>query len=342
MRAALFRQHGGPEVMEVAEVPAPEPGPGEVLVRVRAAALNHMDLWLRRGLPALKVPLPHVPGGDICGVVAGLGPGAPELNEGDRVVVNPGLSCMRCIRCLSGEDNLCPEFRMIGEQTWGGEAQYVAVPGTNLVAAPDGVDDAELASLPTVFLTTWQMLVDKARVRPGETVLVIAGASGVGVAAIQIAKMLGAHVLTTASSEAKLARARELGAEVGLIQGPETGREIKKLTGGRGVDVVIEHTGAEVFQMAVKVCAKGGRIVTCGATAGHEPPLNLRYVFWHQLSVLGSTMAPKGRLHRILQLVGERKLRGVVDRVLPLAEVGEAHRLLEARAVIGKLVLKVD
>jgi NADPH:quinone reductase-like Zn-dependent oxidoreductase len=343
MRAALFRQHGGPEVMEVGEVPAPEPGPGEVLVKVRAAALNHIDLWLRRGLPALRMPLPHVPGADICGVVAGLGPGAPALKEGDRVVVNPGLSCGRCVRCLSGEDNLCPEYRMIGEQTWGGQAQYVAVPAVNLVAAPDGVDDAELASLPIVFLTAWQMLADKARVRPGETVLVMAGGSGVGVAAIQIACLLGAHVLTTASSDAKLEKARALGAEAGLRQtGNELVREVKRLTGGKGVDVVVEHTGAEAFQAAVRACGKGGRIVTCGATAGHEPALNLRYVFWHQLSILGSTLAPKGRLHHILQLVAERKLRGVVDRVLPLAEVAEAHRALEARTVVGKLVLAVD
>jgi NADPH:quinone reductase-like Zn-dependent oxidoreductase len=342
MQAALFRSYGGPEVMEVGEVPAPEPGPGEVLVRVRAAALNHMDLWLRRGLPALRVPLPHVPGGDVCGVVAGLGPGAAGLKEGDRVVVNPGLSCMRCVRCLSGQDNLCPEYRMVGEQTWGGQAQYVAVPGANVVAAPEGVEDAELASLPIVFLTAWQMLVDKARVQPGETVLVVAGGSGVGVAAIQIARMLGAHVLATASSDVKLAKARALGAEVGINQvGTDWGKEIKRATGGRGVDVVIEHTGDEAFKTAVRVCAKGGRIVTCGATAGHEPPLNLRYVFWHQLSILGSTLAPKGRLHRILQLVAERKLRGVVDRVLPLAQIADAHRALEARSVVGKLVLTV-
>jgi NADPH:quinone reductase-like Zn-dependent oxidoreductase len=342
MRAALFRAHGGPEVMEVAEVPAPEPGPGEVLLQVRAAALNHVDLWLRRGMPALRVPLPHVPGGDICGVIAGLGPGAPPLGEGNRVVVNPGLSCGRCARCQSGQDNLCPEYRMVGEQAWGGQAQYIAVPATNVVAAPDGVDDAELASLPIVFLTAWQMLVDKARIRPGETVLVMAGGSGVGVAAIQIARLFGAHVMATASTDAKLARARELGAEVGINHAStDVAAEVKALTGGKGVDVVIEHTGAEAFKTAVRLCAKGGRIVTCGATAGHEPPLNLRYVFWRQLSILGSTLAPKGRLHRILQLVAERKLRGVVDRVLPLTQIAEAHRALESRSVIGKLVLAV-
>jgi NADPH:quinone reductase-like Zn-dependent oxidoreductase len=342
MRAALFRSHGGPEVMEVGEVPAPVPGPGEVLVRVRAAALNHFDLWLRRGLPALKVPLPHVPGGDIAGEIAGLGPGASGVKEGDRVVVNPGLSCGRCVRCLSGEDNLCPEYRMVGEHTWGGEAEYVAVPAANVVAAPAGVPDVELASLPIVFLTAWQMLADKARVRPGETVLVMAAASGVGIAAVQIARLLGAHVIATASSAAKLAKAAELGAEAGIdYTSADLVAEVKRLTGRRGVDVVIEHTGAATFPAAIRACARGGRIVTCGATAGHEPPLDLRHVFWRQLSILGSTLAPKGRLFALLQLVGEGRLRAVVDRVLPLEQVAEAHRALEARAVLGKIVLKV-
>jgi NADPH:quinone reductase-like Zn-dependent oxidoreductase len=340
MRAALFRTHGGPDVMEVGDVPAPVAGPGQVLVRVRAAALNHFDLWLRKGLPALKVPLPHVPGGDIAGEIAALGAGVAGVKEGDRVVVNPGLSCGRCRRCLSGEDNLCGDYRMVGEHTWGGEAEYVAVPAVNVVGAPAGVSDVDLASLPIVFLTAWQMLVDKARVQPGETVLVMAAASGVGVAAVQVARLFGAHVIATASSAAKLAKAVELGAEAGIDY--TTGdlvAEVKRLTGRRGADVVIEHTGAATFPAAVRACARGGRIVTCGATAGHEPPLDLRHVFWRQLSILGSTLAPKGRLFPILQLVAEGKLRAVVDRVLPLAEVAEAHRALEARAVVGKVVL---
>jgi NADPH:quinone reductase-like Zn-dependent oxidoreductase len=343
MRAVLLRRYGGPEVMEVGEVPTPVPGPGEVLVKVKAAALNHFDLWLRRGLPALQVPLPHVPGGDACGVIAGLGAGVSDLEEGDRVVVNPGLSCGRCVRCQSGQDNLCAKFRMVGEDTWGGEAEYLAVPAVNVVAAPVGVSDAELAALPTVFMTAWQMLVDKAKVAPRETVLVVAGASGVGAAAIQIAKLFGAEVIATGSTDAKLALARSLGADAGInsASGPDLAREVKRLTGGRGADVVIEHVGGEAFTSAVRCAAKGGRIVTCGATAGHEPPLNLRYVFWRQLSILGSTMAPRGRMHTILELVGARRLRGVVDRVMPMDAIVEAHQLLESRAVAGKLVLEI-
>ena len=345
MRAALLRKYGGPEVMEVGEVEAPIAGPGEVLVRVRAAALNHFDLWVRRGLPALQVPLPHVPGGDAVGVIAALGPGLAGLRgleEGARVVINPGLTCGRCVRCLSGADNLCPDFRMVGEHAWGTQAEYIAVPASNVVAAPANVPDAELASLPTVFMTAWQMLVDKAEVRAGENVLVIAGGSGVGVAAIQIAKLFGARVIATASSAAKLDRLRALGADEVIDQ--SEGNLIaacKRLAPGRGIDVVIEHTGGEAFQAAIKVAARGGRVVTCGASGDYEPALNLRYVFWRQLSILGSTMAPKGRLHGILDLVAAGRLRGVVDRVLPLAEVAEAHRVLEGRLAVGKVVLTI-
>jgi NADPH:quinone reductase-like Zn-dependent oxidoreductase len=328
--------------MEVGEVPTPVAGPGEVLVRVRAAALNHFDLWVRRGLPALQVPLPHVPGGDAVGEVAALGAGVTGLAEGTRVVVNPGLTCGRCVRCLSGQDNLCPEFRMVGENTWGGQAEYLAVPVANVVPAPEGVDDAELASLPTVFMTAWQMLVDKAELRPGETVLVVSAGSGVGVAAVQIAKLFGARVIATVSNPAKTDRVRALGADEVLDQSKvNLIAECKRLTAGRGIDVIVEHAGGESFKTAVKVAGRGGRIVTCGATADHEPALNLRYVFWRQISILGSTMAPKGRLHTILQQVGARRLRGVVDRVLPLEAIADAHRVLEERQAVGKVVLTI-
>ena len=351
MRAAVIPRHGGPEVMEVGQVPMPAAGPGEVLLRVRAAALNHFDLWIRRGLPALQVPLPHVPGGDVVGEIAELGAGvdAGALPVGTRVVVNPGLTCGRCVRCLSGQDNLCPAFRMVGEHTWGGQAEYLAVPAVNVVVAPAGVDDAELASLPTVFLTAWQMLVDKAQLQQGETVLVVSAGSGVGVAAVQIAKLFGARVIATASSADKLTKVRALGADelVDLsVSEAKPGATLvgacKRLTDGRGVDVVIEHTGGETFKAAVKSMARGGRLVTCGASGDFEPVLNLRYIFWRQISILGSTMAPKGRLHGILDLVAARRLRGVVDRVLPLEGIADAHRALEARQAVGKIVLTLE
>jgi NADPH:quinone reductase-like Zn-dependent oxidoreductase len=347
MRAVLFRRHGGPEVMEVGEVPDPVPGPGEALVRVRAAALNHIDVWIRRGLPALKVSFPHVPGGDVCGVVAGLGPGAQGVKEGDRVVVNPGLSCGRCVRCLSGEDNLCPDYRLIGEHGWGGEAELLAVPVTNLVPAPAGPSDEELAAIPVAYLTAWQMLVDKAQVRWGETVLVLAAGSGVGVAALQIAKLQGARVIAAASSDDKLARARALGADETVRYGRDSAAAdvvaaLRTLVGRRGVDVIVDHGGAPTLPAMIKACAKGGRIVTCGATGGHDAAIDLRYVFWRQLSLLGSTMAPKGRLFTLLALVAEGRLRPVIHAVLPMSEVAAAHRLLEGREVFGKVVLSVS
>jgi NADPH:quinone reductase-like Zn-dependent oxidoreductase len=353
MRAALFRRHGGPEVMEVGEVPDPVPGPGQALVRVRAAALNHIDVWVRRGLPALKVDFPHVLGGDVCGVVAALGPGAegPALTapfkEGDRVVVNPGLSCGRCARCLSGEDNLCPDYRLIGEQGWGGQSELLVVPAVNLVPAPAGPSDEELAAVPIAGMTAWQMLVDKARLRWGETILVLAAGSGVGVFAIQIAKLHGARVIAAASTDEKLARARALGADETLRYGRDTMAAdlkagLRPLVGRRGVDVIVDHVGSPTLPELVKACAKGGRIVTCGATGGHDAPVDLRYVFWRQISLLGSTMAPKGRLHTLLGLLGDGRLRSVVHKVLPMDAVSEAHRLLEEREVFGKVVLRIS
>jgi NADPH:quinone reductase-like Zn-dependent oxidoreductase len=343
MRAALFRQHGGPEVMEVAELPDPVPGPGQVLVRVKAAALNHLDLWVRRGLPALKVAFPHILGGDACGVVAGLGPGVQGVKEGDRVVINPGVTCGRCARCLSGQDNLCFQFKMVGEHTWGAEAELIALPAVNVALAPEGPSDAELASIPIATMTAWQMLLDKARVQRHETVLVMAAGSGVGVAAIQIAKLQGAHVIAASSSDDKLAKARALGADevVRYGEGVDLGAELRRMTAKRGVDVIIESLGGPLFPALLRSLAPGGRLVTCGNTAGHEAMIDLRYVFWRQLSILGSTMAPKSTLLAILRVVEEGKLKAIVDRVLPLDQVVEAHRALEGRGVFGKVVLQI-
>ena len=346
MRAALFRRHGGPEVMEVGDVPTPAPGPGEVQVRVTAAGMNHIDLWLRQGLPALRVALPHVAGGDVCGVISAVGAGVkpmPDLAEGDRVVINPSLSCGRCAACLGGRDNFCPEWRMLGEQTHGGQAELVVVPAANLVPVPRArvaLDDTQLAAIPTVFITVWQMLVERAAIQQGETVLVLAAGSGVGTAAVQIAKLYGARVIATASTDAKLAAARALGADETINHATtDIAVEVKKLTGRRGADIVVEHVGAATFEKSVLAAARGGRIVLCGATAGYEPVLNLRHVFWRQLSILGSTMGSKARLFQLMDLFAAARLKPIVDRVLPLAEVAAAHKLLESRAIFGKLVL---
>jgi len=343
MRAALFRQHGGPEVMELAEVPEPTPGPGEVQVHVKAAALNHIDLWMRRGLPAMKIALPHIPGGDVCGVISGLGAGVSGVKEGDRVVLNPGLTCGRCRECLGGRDNLCASFRMLGEHTQGGMAEKVVVPVANLVPAPANVDDASLAAVPITFITVWHMLVDNARVAPGETVLVLGAGSGVGVAAIQIAKLFGAQVIAAASSATKLMSARALGADETIdYTSEELVAGVKRLTDRRGADIVVEHTGAATFPKSVVACARGGRIVTCGATDGYEATLNLRHVFWRHLSIMGSTLAPKSCLFAIADRLAAGQLKAVVDRVLPLGEIQDAHRVLEARQAFGKIVMTME
>jgi len=345
MRAALFRSHGGPEVMEVAEVPVPVPGPGEVQLRVKAAALNHIDLWMRRGLPAMKIALPHITGGDACGLVSAIGAGVRGVTEGDRILVNPALTCGRCRECLGGRDHLCAEFRMLGEHTDGGMAEFVVVPAANLVKLPPGAErlaDTELAAVPTTFITVWHMLVDNARVRPGETVLVLGAGSGVGVAAIQIAKLFGARVIAAASTARKLELARALGADETIdYVAEELVAAVKRVTGRRGADIVVEHTGAATFPKSVVACARGGRIVTCGATDGYEAPLNLRHVFWRHLSILGSTMGPKSCLFEVVDRMVAGQLRAVVDRVLPLAEIQAAHRALEAREAFGKIVLQI-
>jgi NADPH:quinone reductase-like Zn-dependent oxidoreductase len=341
--AIVLREHGGPEVLARETIDLPEPGPREVRVRVRAVALNHLDLWVRRGMPNLRLEYPHRLGSDVVGEVDALGPGARGVAVGDKVVVSPGVSCGVCERCLSGEDQRCPKYAILGEHTQGGYGRHLVVPDANLVPYPGDLPFSQVAAVPLVFLTAWQMLVDKARVQPGETVLVHAAGSGVSSAAIQIAKLWGARVIATTGSDAKAQRARALGVdEVINYASQDFVAEVKKLTGKRGADVVIEHVGGEVLSKSVVAAAAGGRIVTCGATAGFLPSIDLRHVFFRQIAILGSTMGSKGSLFRILEHVKAGKLKPIVDRVLPLWEAREAHRALEAREAFGKIVLEVD
>jgi NADPH:quinone reductase-like Zn-dependent oxidoreductase len=341
--AVVLRAHGGPEVLVRETIELPEPGAREVRVRVRAVALNHLDMWVRRGLPNLKLEYPHRLGADIVGEVEALGPGARGVKVGNKVVVSPGASCGVCEQCLSGRDNLCRQYAILGEHTQGGYSRHVVVPDANMLPYPGDLPFAQVAAVPLVFLTAWQMLVEKARVRPGQTVLVQAAGSGVSSAAIQIAKLHGARVIATTSTDAKMERARALGAdEVVNYATQDFVAEVKKLTGKRGADVVIEHVGGEVMAKSVLATTSGGRIVTCGATAGFEPKIDLRHVFFRQIEILGSTMGSKGTLFGILEHVKAGKLRPVVDRVLPLWDAAEGHRLLEGRAVFGKVVLEVD
>lgn len=329
-------------MLEVADLPVPEPGPKEVRVRLKAAALNHLDVWVRKGVASPKLPLPHVLGADGSGVVDAVGPGVEGFAPGDEVVINPGLSCGRCERCLAGEDNLCPRYQILGEHRHGTYAEYVVLPEANLAPKPKNLSFEEAAAIPLTFLTAWQMVVDKLGVRPGDDVLVMAAGSGVSVAAIQIAKLFGARVIATAGSEDKLRRAKALGADETVnYTHPDWPKEVRRLTGGKGADKVVDHTGALYFEGVIKATANGGRIAIAGASSGYEGTLPFAHVFYRQLSILGSTMASKSRLFPILRFVEEGKLKPVVGQVLPLEAAAEGHRLLEERRVFGKVVLQV-
>lgn len=340
MKAIAIRAHGGPEVLKLEDLPDPVASPGRVVLRVRAAALNHLDVWVREGWPALKLSFPHVPGADVAGVVEAVGPGVEGVRPGDEVVVNPGLSCGRCRECLSGRDNLCRSYSILGEHTSGGYAEKIAVPAQNLLPKPRNLSFEEAACVPLVFLTAWHAVVARAQLRAGETILVHAAGSGVGSAAIQIAKLVGARVIATAGTDEKCARGRALGAdEVVNYSKEDFAAAVKALTGRRGADVVFEHVGKATWEKSILATASGGRVVTVGATTGHAATTDLRHVFFRQISVLGSTMGSKGELFDVLRFVEQGKLRPVLDRVLPLAEAAAAQRLLEGRAQFGKIVL---
>ncbi|MDM7324136.1 MAG: zinc-binding dehydrogenase [Thermus sp.] len=343
MKAVVMEARGGPEVLKVAEVPTPEPGPKEVRIRVKAAALNHLDIWVRKGVASPKLLLPHILGADASGIVDAVGPGVTGFAPGDEVVVNPGLSCGHCERCLAGEDNLCAKYEILGEHRFGAYAEYLVLPEVNLLKKPHNLSFEEAAAIPLTFLTAWQMVVDKLQVRPGDDVLVMAAGSGVSVAAIQIAKLFGARVIATAGSEEKLRKAKELGADETVnYTHPDWPKEVRRLTGGKGADKVVDHTGALYFEGVIRATANGGRIAIAGASSGYEGTLPFAHVFFRQLSILGSTMGSKSRLFPILRFVEQGKLRPVVGQVLPLEEAAEGHRLLEERRIFGKVVLRVD
>ena len=342
MRCVVVREHGGFDRLRLEERPAPEPGPGQVRVRMQAVGLNHLDTWVRRGVPGHTFPLPLIPGSDGCGVVDALGPGAAGCKEGDPVVILPGVSCGVCETCLSGADQLCRSFHILGESCDGTSAQYVCVPAANTAPKPRALTAPEGASICLVFQTAWHMLVRRAELRAGETVLVHAGLSGVGSAAVQIANMLGAQVIATAGSPEKCAKVAALGAHHVIdYKTKDFVAEVKALTGKAGVQVVFEHVGAATFDGSMKCLQRGGRLVTCGATTGGNVQISLHAVFFKSLSILGSTMGSKGDLRQILRLFDQGRLRPVVDRTLPLDQVGEGHRLLEAREALGKIALTV-
>jgi NADPH:quinone reductase-like Zn-dependent oxidoreductase len=341
MRCVLVREHSqSTDALRFEERPVPEPGPSEVRVHVKACALNHLDTWVRRGVPGHKFPLPMIPGCDVAGAVDALGPGA-QAKVGDRVAVAPGLSCGACRQCLSGKDQLCASYGILGEHRDGGYAEYVIVPARNLISIPDAMSFPDAAAVSLVFLTAWHMLVDRSEIRPGEDVLVHAAGSGIGTSAIQIAKLWGARrIIAVASTKTKLDRSGELGA-THFINSKEQdiAALVKKITERKGVDIVVEHTGADTWEASMRSIKWAGRIVLCGATSGPEVKLDLRPLFFKSLSILGSTMGGQGELREIWEHVRAGALKPVVDVVWPLDKVREAHERMARREQFGKIVL---
>jgi NADPH:quinone reductase-like Zn-dependent oxidoreductase len=342
VKAVRFHRHGGPEVLRYEEAPDPVPNADEALVRVKACALNHLDLWGRNGLPNVEIPLPHISGSDVAGVVEWVPKEEKIFGRGDAVIVNPGIGCGRCDRCLAGDDNQCRDYTVIGYGVDGGYAELVKVRRTHLIRKPRGMGFEEASSFPLVFETAWHMLVTKARVGPADTVLVLAANSGVGSAAVQIAKLLGAKVIATAGDSEKTRRAKELGADQVINHyDQDVLAQVMKLTGKRGVDVVVEHVGKATWEGSLKALTKGGRLVTCGATSGAQAITDLRYVYNRELTVYGSFMARLGELPGVVRLFEEGRLKTVVDSVYPLRKAAEAQTRLEQSRHFGKVVLRV-
>jgi NADPH:quinone reductase-like Zn-dependent oxidoreductase len=342
MKAIIFHQHGDPSVLRYTDVNEPHPRANDVLVRVHACALNHLDLWVRRGLPGVPIPLPHIPGSDIAGEVAKIGPEVHTVHVGQKVVLAPGVTCGKCPACLSGNDNLCRDYTNLGYMIDGGCAEYIRCPEVNCLPYPENLDWAEAAAIPLVFQTAWHMLVHRAQLQPGESVLVLAAGSGVGSAAIQIAKFFGARVIATAGNDEKLAKAKEIGADEVIHHGiMPIAKEVRRLTHNRGVDVVFEHVGTATWDDSVKSLANAGRLVSCGATTGYEAKLDLRFLFTRQLSIMGSYMGNKSELRTVLTLVTQGRLKPIVDKVWPLHDCIAAHNYLEKGKQFGKVVLTV-
>lgn len=342
MKAIVFEKHGGPDVLRYTEAPTPTIGANEVLVRVKACALNHLDLWVRRGLPGVPIPLPHIPGSDIAGEVAEVGSGVTTVRLGQKVVLAPGVTCGKCSACISGNDNRCRSFTNLGYMIDGGCAEFVKVPEVNCLAYPKNLSYEEAASIPLVFQTAWHMLLVRAELQPGEDVLVLGAGSGVGSAAIQIAKFFGARVIATAGTQEKLEQATELGADHVINHKTQKIRdEVRRITNKRGVDVVFEHVGAATWEDSLASLAYAGRLVTCGATTGYDAKLDLQILFAKQLSLLGSYMGTKSDLHSVMRLVADGRFHPVIDRIFPLAEAAAAHAYLESGAQFGKVVLTV-
>ncbi|MGO9647095.1 MAG: zinc-binding dehydrogenase [Terriglobales bacterium] len=338
MKAVRLQEFGGPEVLRYEDVPDPKLRKDQVLVRVHACSLNHLDIWVRKGLPGVK--LPHILGSDMAGEIVELGEYVTGFKAGQRVLLAPMLFCNHCAKCTAGLQNQCRQFSVLGNSVDGGNCELIAVPAVNVVPIPDSLDFNQAASVPLVFLTAWHMLVRRARIRQGQTVLVLGGGSGVGIAAIQIAKLFHARVITTAGDETKLEKARTLGADYGINHYKQKiSEEVRKITSKEGVDIVVEHVGTATWEESMKSLKAGGTIVTCGATTGFDAKFDLRFLFARQLSFLGSYMGTMGDLYDVLGHVFAGRLKPVVDRAFSLKDTRAAHEYMESSQMFGKIVI---
>lgn len=349
MRALVLRAHGDLSQLEVADVPAPTiKHARDVRIRLKAGALNHLDLWTVRGLPGLSLDFPHILGGDGAGIVDEVGDDVTGIRPGDRVMFNPGVSCYGCEYCHAGEHSLCVEYRLLGEHLPGTLAEYIVLPSVNVVRIPSSpvpvpeITWAEAAAYSLATLTAWRMLVTRARVRAGETVLVWGIGGGVSSAALRIAKLLGARVIATSSSDEKLAKARDLGADITLNHNQvDVVREVRALTHKRGVDVVVENVGEATWEASLRVLARNGRLVTCGATTGSHVKIDIRRLFWYQWDIMGSTMGSHEEYREIIRLLAQGHLRPLVDSVYPLENAVAAFRRFEEATHMGKMVVEI-
>ena len=342
VKAILLHTHGGLEALEYGEILTPEPGPGEVLVRLRAAALNALDLWVRKGWPGLKLLYPHIPGADGAGEVAALGPGVTGWAVGERVVINSNIGCGECEFCLAGLDNRCRSWELLGETRRGTYAEYVRVPARNLHPIPDDFDVFTAAAAALVFHTAWHSLISRGGLRPGETVLVVGASGGVNTASIQIAKLAGATVYVVGSSAEKLTLAESLGADylVDRSEEQDWSKPIYRMTGKRGVDIVVDNVGT-TYPLSFRAARKGGRILTVGNTGGPTVEIDNRYIFGKHLSLIGSTMGTQTEFKTVMDLVFAGRLKPVLDRTFPLAQARDAQERLERGEQLGKITLAI-
>lgn len=342
MKAVLFYTHGNSEVLQYMDFPTPQPGAGQVLVRLKAAALNRLDVWVRNGWPGIKLEYPHIPGADGAGEVAALGEGVTQWKVGDRVVINPNLSCGHCEYCIAGQDNRCLEWQLLGENVRGTYAEYVVIPAANLYRLPDGFDEHQAAAAALVFQTAWHSLITRGGLRAGETVLVVGASGGVNTASIQIAKLAGATVYVVGSNPQKLALAEALGADFLIDRSKDENwaRTAYQLTQGRGVDVVVDNVGT-TFPQSFRAARKGGRILTVGNTGGPKFEIDNRYIFGKHLTLIGSTMSTRSDFATVMNLVFAGKLRAVIDRTYPLAQARQAQERLERGEQQGKITLAI-